>query len=62
MERITSRSEITMIKQNQKIWARKRSENRTPSKWRVEEERFNLKNRPFRPLKASTVPFPLKTP
>jgi len=32
MERITSRLEITLIKHNKKIRARKRSENRTPSK------------------------------
>ena len=51
MERIISRSKITMIKHN-----------RTPSKYRVEEERFNLKNQPFCPLKASTIPFPPKTP
>ena len=47
MERVTSRSKITMIKHNKKIRARKRRENRTPSKQRVEEERFNLKNRLF---------------
>ena len=50
MERVTSRSKITMIKHNKKIRARKRKENRTPSKQRVEEERFNLKE--------SIVPFP----
>ena len=32
MERITSRTEITMIKYNKKNRARKRIENRTPSK------------------------------
>ena len=61
MERITLRTEITMIKHNKKIRARNRIENRTPSKYRV-EKRFNLMNRPFLPLKASTVPFPPKTP
>ena len=52
MERFTSRSKITMIKHNKKIRARKRRERRTPSKQRVEEERFNLKSQPFRSLKA----------
>ena len=52
MERFTSRSKITMIKHNKKIRARKRRESRTPSKQRVEEERFNLKSQPFRSLKA----------
>ena len=52
MERFTSRSKITMIKHNKKIRARKRRESRTPSKQRVEEERFNLKSRPFCSLKA----------
>ena len=61
MERVTSRSKITMIKHNKKIRARKRRENRTPSKQRVEEERFNLKNRLFYSLKASTIPFLPKT-
>ena len=51
MERFTSRSEITMIKDNKNIRARKRRESRTPSKQRV-EERFNLKSRPFCSLKA----------
>ena len=32
MERVTSRSKITMIKHNKNIRARKRRENRTPSK------------------------------
>ena len=62
MERVTSRSKITMIKHNKKIRARKRRESRTPSKQRVEEERFNLKNQPFCSLKASIVPFPPRTP
>ena len=62
MERITSRTEITMIKHNKKIRARKRIENRTPSNYRVEEVRFNHTNQPFRPLKASTIPFPPRTP
>ena len=44
MERVTSRSKITMIKHNKKNRATKRGENSTPSKQRVEEERFNLKN------------------
>ena len=44
MERITSRSKITMIKHNKEIRTRKRRKNRTPMKQRVEEERFNLKN------------------
>ena len=62
MERFTSRSKITMIKHNKKIRARKRRESRTPSKQRVEEKRFNLKNRLFRYLKASIVPFLPRTP
>ena len=44
MERVISRSKITMIKHNKKIRATKRGENRTPNKQRVEEERFNFKN------------------
>ena len=44
-----------MIERNKNIRTRKRSKNRTPNKQRVKEERFNLKNRPFCSLKASSV-------